>query len=197
MDDNTPASDSGEIPGLSEYTYISWRYLPSNFDLAYLSSGEAKYDQNTWTYFQMWGYREYASQYGGDEYTVALRISKNSAGLLFWRINNKLYNGQGPGYQWDHYFDNINVPVPRGQWFQIRIYVNRNTGVMKFWINNDLVFDLNPSSVNHIGEHFEFTDGTTPRHYMKASVNYCDGACKVSSVTTWTGSVEIWSGYHE
>ena len=78
--------------------------------------------------------------------------------------------------------------VPLGQWFQLKIYMNRPTHKMTVWCNGALVFD----SGNF--PEFELTDGVTPLFYNKIPVFYTGDGSVTSDVYMWVDNIEVWGG---
>jgi len=190
LNDSAPVGK--EIGYLPIYCFDRWVYFPSTFDLIYLPTNEQGYPTQTWSWFNFWSCREFASSNttgSTDEYSIGLSISRDF-NKLFWRLTNTFYFGYGPSYHWRRFFDNLVVQVPLGRWFRLRVYVNRPARTLKIWIDDAIIFDLHSPEI-------EMTDGVTPRHYTKAAVNYSEQACLKSEEYSWEDDFIMWDDLPE
>ncbi len=98
-----------------------------------------------WQEFSIAGIRE------GDEFTVPLDIGRGDGSeKLYWTLSGFNYSA---GTKWSEWTDpknggwtvqNRSLPIPSERWFKLETYYQRHEsrGVVKVWVDNQLIFDI-------------------------------------------------------
>lgn len=178
--------------------YVSmWWFFPTTYDLSPSGGWHALWSDRengnsgaTKTY-------DYSGASLSDMFSNALYIYRDSKGL-YWHAAGIHYQGAGSPfkpYTWQE--TSRAVPVPRGKWFRLEIYLERSTtaGVFKVWVDGQVVFDISnthPPSSMPFGVVRTSLGNTV--HRMNLAKEYTAVGMAVFPLRQWIDDVEIWDG---
>lgn len=197
LDGGPNSSYQNYLTNMSKVYASLWVFFPTTYDLSASGGWHALWSDRENGNSGATQTHDYSGASLNDMFANVLYLYRDSAGL-YWHSSGVHYQGSGSPftpYTWQE--SNHAIPVPRGRWFHLEIYLERSitSGVFKVWVDGQVVFDVSnthPPSSMPFGVVRTSLGNTV--HRMNLAKEYSAVGMAVFPLRQWIDDVEIWDG---